>query len=271
MKQCYTITHAAFTTAWERLFFNLHLSFFPSAFHRTSSMLDSPFRRSVDPYASGYPKDASIARADWRIYFYFIFLVIGGVGMTLLLVTMLWPSKHRKPRNPLLISLCFSWWISTFPCLCLLYYAGQVTGPPPTYGVCLSSAALTIGQAVFIVPQTVHGLIPCLPRNRVATTAPSLVFHVNYSSVDRILVIYDRSLLVFLRSREGSHCESLWGPRFVMWSIYAVPPLTHAFLVGALSLTPFIFDPSRCLNPLPSHHFSHPASDPYQFVPYNLL
>lgn len=83
--------------------------------------------------------------SDWRIYFYFISQLAGGFGLTALLLTMLWPTKKRKcvlalcvsdislrkvkaaltgdrcrPRNPLLISLCFSWWVSTFPCLCLL-------------------------------------------------------------------------------------------------------------------------------------------------------
>lgn len=33
---------------------------------------------------------------DWMIYFYIVAQLIGGVGLTLLLVTMLWPTKQRK-------------------------------------------------------------------------------------------------------------------------------------------------------------------------------
>ncbi|KAI0342240.1 hypothetical protein BDW22DRAFT_173340 [Trametopsis cervina] len=57
--------------------------------------------------------------------------------------------------------MCFSWWFSTFPCLCVLYYAGQVVGPPPQYGVCLASASLTIAQSILV-----------------ATTGPALIFHI---------------------------------------------------------------------------------------------
>ncbi|KAI0783222.1 hypothetical protein C8Q75DRAFT_470918 [Abortiporus biennis] len=128
---------------------------------RSLESRDSLSTVELDSVSTGYSKDNVIVHADWRIYFYFIFQIVGAIGLTVLLVTMLWPSKQRKPRNPLLLSLCFSWWISTFPCLCLLYYTGQVTGPPPSFGVCLSSAALTMAQQVLV-----------------ATTAPALVFHV---------------------------------------------------------------------------------------------
>jgi len=98
---------------------------------------------------------------DWRTYFYLVNQLIGGVGLSMLLLTMLWASTKHKPRNPLLISMCFSWWTSTFPCLCVLYYAGQVVGPPPAYGVCLASASLTMAQSILV-----------------AITGPSLIFHI---------------------------------------------------------------------------------------------
>ncbi|TFK52793.1 hypothetical protein OE88DRAFT_1733786 [Heliocybe sulcata] len=72
---------------------------------------------------------------------------------------MLWPTTTK--RNPVLISLCSSWWLSTFPCLLLLYFSGEVVGPPPRYSTCLASASLTIAQSALV-----------------ATSATSLVFHI---------------------------------------------------------------------------------------------
>ncbi|KAI0689333.1 hypothetical protein BC835DRAFT_257569 [Cytidiella melzeri] len=57
--------------------------------------------------------------------------------------------------------MCFSWWISTFPCLCILYYTGQVVGPPPTQAVCLASASLTMAQTILV-----------------ASTGPALILHI---------------------------------------------------------------------------------------------
>ena len=34
--------------------------------------------------------------ADWRIYFYFVAQLVGGAGLTVLLLTMLWPTRKRK-------------------------------------------------------------------------------------------------------------------------------------------------------------------------------
>ncbi|KAJ3490035.1 hypothetical protein NLI96_g1706 [Meripilus lineatus] len=121
--------------------------------------------RDISQHQAAYygddPDQTYNSPADWRIFFYFTVQLVGALGLTLLLATMIWPSKFRRPRNPLLISLCASWWISTFPCLCLLYYAGQVTGPPPSFKICLTSATLTMSQSVLV-----------------ATTAPALVCHV---------------------------------------------------------------------------------------------
>ncbi|GJE93143.1 hypothetical protein PsYK624_093020 [Phanerochaete sordida] len=100
-------------------------------------------------------------KPDWRTWFYLVAQLVGGAGLTLLLATMLWPTSKRKPRNPLLISLCLSWWITSFPSVLLLYYAGQVTGPPPAHNLCLASAVLTMSQAVLA-----------------ALTALSLIFHI---------------------------------------------------------------------------------------------
>ena len=36
------------------------------------------------------------ARADWRIWFYLVAQLVGGLGLTVLLATMLWPTKKRK-------------------------------------------------------------------------------------------------------------------------------------------------------------------------------
>ncbi|KAI0073555.1 hypothetical protein K474DRAFT_184261 [Panus rudis PR-1116 ss-1] len=104
------------------------------------------------------------AKLDWRIYLYATLHLLGGLGLTLLLCTMLWPSKPRRTRNPLLISLCLSWWITPFPCVMFLYYVGQIAGPPPSQGICLASAVMTMGQPILV-----------------ATTAPALAF--NPSSV----------------------------------------------------------------------------------------
>lgn len=38
----------------------------------------------------------SFDRADWRIWFYLAAQAVGGVGLTLLLATMLWPTRRRK-------------------------------------------------------------------------------------------------------------------------------------------------------------------------------
>ncbi|CAL1710329.1 unnamed protein product [Somion occarium] len=127
--------------------------FSPSPYHSDAFSLHLPRFFSRRSFPDG--------GANWKIYFYFIMQLVGGVGLTVLLATMLWPTKPRRPRNPLLLSLCFSWWISTFPCLLLLYYANQVTGPPPTPDICLASAVLTMGQSILV-----------------ATTAPALVFNV---------------------------------------------------------------------------------------------
>ncbi|EKM57259.1 uncharacterized protein PHACADRAFT_208365 [Phanerochaete carnosa HHB-10118-sp] len=116
---------------------------------------------SAQSFVSSSISTSSYAHADWKIWFYLVAQLVGGVGLTLLLATMLWPTTKRKPRNPLLISMCFSWWISSFPSVLLLYYVGQVTGPPPRRQVCLASAVLTTSQ-----------------RALVALTAPALIFHI---------------------------------------------------------------------------------------------
>ncbi|KAI0089610.1 hypothetical protein BDY19DRAFT_905906 [Irpex rosettiformis] len=113
---------------------------------------------------SSHPAVSTVERTasyDWETYFYIIAQLVGGMGLSVLLVTLVWSSSKRRPRNPLLISLCFSWWLSTFPCLCILYYANQVVGPPPSPAVCLASASLTMAQSVMV-----------------AFTGPALILHV---------------------------------------------------------------------------------------------
>ncbi|KAG8869354.1 hypothetical protein FRC20_001572 [Serendipita sp. 405] len=82
---------------------------------------------------------------DWRYWFYFLAHSIGGAGLTLLLLTMCLPLK-RVRRNPVLISMCFSWWLGSFPNTTLLFYTNNVLGGPPSQAVCLASAALVMAQ-----------------------------------------------------------------------------------------------------------------------------
>ncbi|KDQ56752.1 hypothetical protein JAAARDRAFT_70452 [Jaapia argillacea MUCL 33604] len=96
---------------------------------------------------------------DWRKGFYFCALMAGGGLDTLLLATLLLRSNAK--RNPILISLIFSWWISIFPCLPLLYYSGHASGPPPPFATCLASASLVMAQAAMA-----------------ASTAAAIVFHI---------------------------------------------------------------------------------------------
>ncbi|KAK7680301.1 hypothetical protein QCA50_016541 [Cerrena zonata] len=136
---------------------------------------------------------------DWRLYWYFITQIIGGLLLSVLLVTMIRPAKPRRlvilqanfqpvlwrfiihfntssPRNPLLISLCFSWWISTFPCLLILFYTNQVSGPAPDQATCLASAVLTMAQTILV-----------------ATTAPALVFNIWLIVRSAVTATYDDS------------------------------------------------------------------------------
>jgi hypothetical protein len=79
---------------------------------------------------------------DWRLWFYFGMLFAGGLGLTVLLLTMTLSGKLLR-RNPVLISLCFSWWLCPFPCLSLLLFTNSLVGdtqPDPT--LCLVSATL---------------------------------------------------------------------------------------------------------------------------------
>ena len=50
--------------------------------------------------------------ADWRIWFYLAAQLIGGIGLTLLLATMLWPTAKRRsvivPPSVLRVSSCYS-------------------------------------------------------------------------------------------------------------------------------------------------------------------
>jgi hypothetical protein len=104
---------------------------------------------------------------DWRYWFYFIAHSAGGALLTLLLLTMCLPLR-RVRRNPILISMCFSWWLGSFPNLTLLYvppanfgstplfppvvslfdsfYTNNVLGAAPNQATCLASAALTMAQ-----------------------------------------------------------------------------------------------------------------------------
>ncbi|KIM32965.1 hypothetical protein M408DRAFT_189973 [Serendipita vermifera MAFF 305830] len=82
---------------------------------------------------------------DWKYWFYFIAHSTGGAGLTLLLLTMCLPLR-RVRRNPILISMCFSWWIGSFPNLTLLFYTNNVLGDAPSQATCLASAALTMSQ-----------------------------------------------------------------------------------------------------------------------------
>jgi hypothetical protein len=51
---------------------------------------------SLGLFATHGALGTGLDHADWRIYFYIIAQLIGGSGLTLLLATMLWPTKKRK-------------------------------------------------------------------------------------------------------------------------------------------------------------------------------
>jgi hypothetical protein len=56
---------------------------------------------------------------DWKYWFYYIAHTLGGTGLSLLLFTMCLPLRRIR-RNPILISMCLSWWLGSFPNLTLL-------------------------------------------------------------------------------------------------------------------------------------------------------
>lgn len=97
--------------------------------------------------------------SDWRLWWYYCFQIAGGLTLLLMLVTVLSP-WNRVRCNPVLTSYCATWVISA-PMMCLLLFANRVTGPPPSHGLCLASAALVMSQT-----------------NLVATSGLALVAHV---------------------------------------------------------------------------------------------
>jgi len=90
---------------------------------------------------------------------YFFLYEISGVMLTLLLISF-GATKHIR-RTPVLVSMTVSWLIGAFPSCIFLYITGNVTGPPPSFPVCLASSALVMAQT----PLT-------------ATCAIALVYHV---------------------------------------------------------------------------------------------
>ncbi|CAG7847830.1 SubName: Full=Uncharacterized protein {ECO:0000313/EMBL:CCA77879.1} [Serendipita indica DSM 11827] len=110
-------------------------SFVPSVNSTTTTHASSSHSQGFVPWWTG----------DWRYWFYFLAHSIGGAGLSLLLLTMCLPLR-RVRRNPVLISMCFSWWLGSFPNLTLLFFTNNVLGSPPSHATCLASAALTMAQ-----------------------------------------------------------------------------------------------------------------------------
>lgn len=56
--------------------------------------------RDISQHQAAYygddPDQTYNSPADWRIFFYFTVQLVGALGLTLLLATMIWPSKFRR-------------------------------------------------------------------------------------------------------------------------------------------------------------------------------
>lgn len=76
---------------------------------------------------------------------YWILIVGGQILLPFLLATMIWSRNVR--RDPTLVNMIISWIIFTVV-LCMLYYAGDQSGPEPPFGVCLAQASLLAGAPV---------------------------------------------------------------------------------------------------------------------------
>ncbi|KAH7104454.1 hypothetical protein BKA62DRAFT_461374 [Auriculariales sp. MPI-PUGE-AT-0066] len=81
---------------------------------------------------------------EWQYYWYYACELAGGALLACLLVTVFWPG-NRIRCNPVLTSYCMAWLLST-PVMCLLLFARQVKGPPPSNAICAASAALVMSQ-----------------------------------------------------------------------------------------------------------------------------
>jgi len=82
-----------------------------------------------------------------------------GIMLTLLLISF--GATKGTRRTPVLVSMAVSWLLAAFPSSMILYITNTITGPPPSFSVCLTSSALIMAQT---------------PLN--ATCAICLVYHI---------------------------------------------------------------------------------------------
>jgi len=81
---------------------------------------------------------------DPKLLAYFFLYEVSGVMLIFLLISF-GATKHVR-RTPVLISMTVSWLIGAFPSAIFLYITNNVTGPPPSFPVCLASSALIMAQ-----------------------------------------------------------------------------------------------------------------------------
>ncbi|KZT22057.1 hypothetical protein NEOLEDRAFT_1138613 [Neolentinus lepideus HHB14362 ss-1] len=85
---------------------------------------------------------------DSELDYYFWIQIVGGICLTLLIVSTVWTAKsERRPFNPVLMSFYISFWLDVFPSALFLYYAGKVADSP-SLGVCLASAVISTSSVL---------------------------------------------------------------------------------------------------------------------------